>query len=115
MFNLEKYEKIIIAVLVLTLLAGLAISVYRKNLRVNVNIVGGLVNVRDESLAEKININKADVDELMRIRGVGKVLADRIVEYRSQKGLFLSPDDIKKVKGVGPSLFEKIKNKISIE
>jgi competence protein ComEA len=65
--------------------------------------------------AAAVNINKADAEELMRLKGVGKELARRIVEYRSSKGLFITKEDIKKVGGVGGSLYNKIKDDISLE
>jgi competence ComEA-like helix-hairpin-helix protein len=65
--------------------------------------------------SSRININAADADELMALKGVGKVLAGRIVEYRSSNGLFLMKEDIKRVKGIGPALYEKIKDDIVIE
>lgn len=42
------------------------------------------------------------------------VLAKAILEYRKEAN-FTSIDDLKKVKGIGDKLFEKIKNDITIE
>lgn len=64
---------------------------------------------------QKININMASRDELMKLRGVGAAHADRIVEYREKHGRFLSPEDIMKVKGIGPKTWEENKEVISIE
>jgi competence protein ComEA len=46
---------------------------------------------------------------------VGRSLAMRIVEYRNKNGPFASVEDIKKVSGIKDSLFNKIKDKITIE
>ena len=123
MFNLQKHEKVIMLFLILTLALGLVVAMYKRsncNTRVNVEHGAGLegMNISGEhSPAEgrKININEASTDELMKIKGVGKVLAGRIVDYRAQKGLFISTEDIKKVKGIGPAFFERIKDRISVE
>lgn len=64
---------------------------------------------------QKININMASRDELMKLRGVGASLADRIVEYREKNGRFLSPEDIMKVKGIGSKAWEENKEIISVE
>ena len=48
-------------------------------------------------------------------RVVGKVLAERIVAYRDSKGSFVFIEDVKNVRGVGPALFEKIKDDLSTE
>ena len=60
-----------------------------------------------------ININTADVYTLMTLNGIGEVLANNIIEYRS-KNLFRSIEEIKNVKGVGNYIYEKIKNYITI-
>ena len=61
-----------------------------------------------------ININTADKDELTKLRGVGPVIADRILEYRTNNGAFENIEDIKKVKGIGPKTFEKMKDSITV-
>ena len=62
-----------------------------------------------------ININTADEKELQKIRGVGPVIASRIVEYRNSNGLFKSIDEIKKVRGIGEKTFEKMKDSITVQ
>jgi competence protein ComEA len=62
-----------------------------------------------------ININTADENELQKIRGVGKVIAGRIVEYRKQNGAFQSIEEIKKVRGIGDKTFEKMKDTITVQ
>ena len=64
---------------------------------------------------QKIDINSATAEDLMKIKGIGKTIAARIVEYRYNHGSFSSIDDLKNVKGVGVALFEKIKNRITVE
>lgn len=61
-----------------------------------------------------ININTANLNELMTIPGIGKVKADSIVKYRVEFGNFMKIEDIMKVKGIGKSTFEKIKDSITI-
>lgn len=119
MFNLERIEKFLIAFLILTLILGFGVISLRR-LRPSVPIKIISFNKEEyaqntERLKEKININEADVNELMRLKGIGKTLAERIIDYRSNNGIFASPEEIKKVKGVGPALFEKIKDEISAE
>ncbi len=63
---------------------------------------------------EVININTADIDELMNIKGIGRSKAKAIIEYREKNGNFNSIDDIKNVDGIGDSLFEKIKMYIKV-
>jgi competence ComEA-like helix-hairpin-helix protein len=57
-----------------------------------------------EDVIQKININTATVQQLMDLKGVGEVLAQRIVEYRTQNGPFASVNDLEKVNGIGPKI-----------
>jgi len=63
----------------------------------------------------KININSASATELQSLPGIGKVTAERIIAYRTEKGAFTAIGDIVKVKGVGSKSYEKIKDLITIE
>lgn len=65
--------------------------------------------------AEKININKASVEQLTKLKNVGTKYAERIVKYRDEKGSFKSPEDIMKVKGIGSKTFEVNKEKITVD
>ncbi|MBR5236821.1 MAG: helix-hairpin-helix domain-containing protein [Clostridia bacterium] len=56
---------------------------------------------------KQIDINIATVEELMHLPKIGEVLAKRIVAYREQTP-FKVVRDIKKVSGVGDSIFETI-------
>ena len=58
----------------------------------------------------KININEAGINEL---NGIGKAKAEAIIEYR-KKSKFKSIDDIKKVEGIGESVFASIKEDITV-
>ena len=52
-------------------------------------------------IAEKININTADQEELETLPGIGPVLAQRIIEFRDEFGLFREVEDLLLVKGIG--------------
>lgn len=55
-----------------------------------------------------IDINLATVEELEAIPGVGKVIAQRIVDDRTAHGYFLAPADIIRVKGIGEKTYYKM-------
>ena len=61
----------------------------------------------------KININMASLDELMSLPGIGKVYAQRIIDYRNEHK-FKSTKDIIKVKGIGEKTYQKIKDLITV-
>jgi len=58
----------------------------------------------------KININKATVKELTKLKQVGVKVAEKIVEFREKNGPFKKPEDIMKVPGIGPKIFEQNKD-----
>ena len=62
----------------------------------------------------KILINTANKDELMTLPGIGEAKANDIIDYRNNNGLFKNIDDLKNVTGVGDSIFDKIKDLITI-
>ena len=61
-----------------------------------------------------ISINHATGEQLQKLKGIGPVLALRIIEYRETHGLFQRLEDIKKVKGIGDKIFERIREQICL-
>lgn len=72
-------------------------------------------NIEDtHNNSSKVNINTANVEQLISLNGIGDVKAKAIIEYRETNGNFSSIEDIKKVSGISESLYEKIKDSITI-
>ena len=65
--------------------------------------------------AAAVNINTADVKELMKLEGVGRRVAEKIVEYRDTHGPFKKPEELRKVEGVGNGLWERNRTRIVIK
>lgn len=55
----------------------------------------------DDSTKPKVNINLATAEELQTLPKIGPTMARRIIEYRSQHGLFRSLEDLAQVQGIG--------------
>ena len=66
-------------------------------------------------VGEKVNINTADVKELMTLSGVHHNVAERIVKYRDEHGPFKKPEDLRKVDGIGGTLFDKNRERIVVK
>ncbi|MGD2121167.1 MAG: helix-hairpin-helix domain-containing protein [Gemmatimonadota bacterium] len=60
----------------------------------------------------RVDLNRADVRELETLPGIGPALAQRIVEDRRSTGLFSKPEDLLRVRGIGPATLERIRNLI---
>jgi competence protein ComEA len=66
--------------------------------------------------AGAVNINTADAKTLAKeLVGVGPAKAEAIIKYRSEKGPFKSPDELKKVEGVGEATYEHNKASIKVK
>ena len=69
-------------------------------------------NMQKSSL---ININKANSEELQKLKGIGEMLSQNIVEYREENGKFAKIEDLMKVPGIGQNKFENIKENIKVK
>lgn len=118
--NLARVEKYLVIFLTLTLLLGAGVLAYLKS-RPPAKISIGRFPVEkppagpSAASSIRININEASAEELVDLKGVGKTLAERVISYRSLNGRFITKEDIKRVKGIGPALYEKIKDDIAVE
>ena len=61
-----------------------------------------------------LDINRASLDELARLPGVGPGLARRIVDERERRGRFESPDALRYVLGMGPKKLAAIRELITV-
>ena len=66
------------------------------------------------TVSEKVNINTANLEQLQTLSGVGASKAQAILEYREKNGNFTKIEDIMKVSGIGNSVYEKIKDSITV-
>ncbi|MGM0501860.1 MAG: helix-hairpin-helix domain-containing protein [Bacillota bacterium] len=60
------------------------------------------------------NINVAGVKELQKIKGIGKVTAENIVNYREEIGGFDSLEQVKEVSGIGAKSFANLKELMAV-
>ncbi len=60
----------------------------------------------------KVNINTADVEELVKLKYVGEKKALEIIEYRRKNGYFRTLDELKKVSGINDKFLEENKDMI---
>ena len=68
----------------------------------------------NQSTSNKISLNNASKEELMTLNGIGESKANAIIEYRNNNGLFKQIEDITNVKGIGNSVYEKIKDRLTL-
>lgn len=62
----------------------------------------------------KINLNTCTKTELLTLPGIGDSKANAILSYREQTGAFQHVEDLLKVNGIGPTLFQDIQALVTI-
>ena len=66
-------------------------------------------------VGDKVNINTAGVKDLMTLEGVGRRVAEKIVQYREAHGPFKKPEELRRVEGIGGGLWEKHRERIVVK
>ena len=73
--------------------------------------------IKDESEIvsdSTISLNTATIEELMTLPGIGEAKAKAIISYREEVGAFQNIEELKEVDGIGDTLFDQIKENITI-
>lgn len=75
---------------------------------------------KEQRLAEEaaemglVNINTADIAQLMTLPGIGEARAQDIIAYREANGAFRSKEDLQKVSGIKENMYAKLSDKITV-
>ena len=70
--------------------------------------------IEDSDDNKLVNINNADISELMTLPGVGEAKAKDIITYREKNGSFKRIEDIMNISGIKEAAFEKLKDYICV-
>ena len=68
-------------------------------------------NVKQQT---RVDLNRATLEQLIELKGIGAVKAKAIIEYRQSVGRFKSVEQLMQVKGIGPKALDKIKPLVKV-
>ena len=71
-------------------------------------------STKGEEATNKVDINRADKEELTTLSGIGASKAESIISYREESGNFQAIEDLKQVSGIGEATFDQLKDFIIV-
>ena len=105
MFHLTPQERSVVLGLCLIVFSGTLINIgLQKNLR----LFNWLHTAQKGSLLKPVDINRASVEEFLRIPGIGPKTAQFIISYRNQHKKIQDLDFLKQARGMTPERYERI-------
>ncbi len=104
--NKKSIATIIILALILVIIIVLVIG-FQKISNNKKELQKITVPTEQEDIT-KTNINNADIEDLIKVPGIGQVKAKAIIDYRENIGEFKSLKELTEVKGIGEKTLEKI-------
>ena len=114
-YSLDSNSRIIDAI---NIAGGLTYMADTEKINLAIKLEDGMIiNVfKKENLEsiEKISINKASINELMKLEGIGEAKARSIIAYRNNNGYFMSLEDLCKVNGITKDIYSKNKEFICL-
>jgi competence protein ComEA len=61
-----------------------------------------------------LDLNQASAEDLETLPGIGAVLAQRVIAFRTSAGGFRAVEDLREVKGIGSKKFDRIKSLVTV-
>lgn len=105
MIHLTSQEKSVVIGFCVIIFIGTIVHI---GLIKNICVFDWLHTAQKNSASIQININRASVEELLRVPGIGPKTAQFIMSYRHTKGVFTNLETLRQARGMSPSRYERI-------
>ena len=102
----------VLMVCILLVFSGFACA---KRSRSVATEVASLSKAQNNPTSRRININTAPAKDLEELPGIGKGLAERIIEHREKYGPFTKPEHLIMVRGISEHRFLAMRDQITVE
>lgn len=116
--DLSNFQRKAIILIFISILAGSLLLARKEPLKTQIEqklIQNNIIQKKqDVVLDKKININEADVAQLMKIPGIGSKLANEIIQYKNKNGNFTYMEQLLDIPGLGEKKLNRIKNFIDL-
>ncbi|MDF0675368.1 MAG: helix-hairpin-helix domain-containing protein [Nitrospira sp.] len=66
------------------------------------------------AIHSRLDLNRASARELESLPGIGAVMAQRVVAFRTSVGGFRTVEDLREVKGIGAKTFDRLKSLVTV-
>ncbi len=76
--------------------------------------VSGGSGTTSGSSTSLVNINTGSASDFEALPGIGEVISQRIVDYRTQNGPFASVDQLEDVSGIGEAILAEIRDLVTV-
>jgi len=112
---MNKKEKLVLIALACIFVLGVVFSIKDLNVPVLSSAQRQAYDEQAQAIRTgMIDLNTAGNMQLQLLKGIGDTKAEAIVAYRQANGPFSKKEDIMKVPGIGPSTYEKIKDRLEL-
>ena len=82
---------------------------------VSVRLLTPRAAASEETEENRVNINTASASELDALPGIGPVLAQRIIDRRTEQGPFTSVEELLEVDGIGQATLDGLREFITVK
>lgn len=110
--NRERLQTLSILFMGLLLCAAIVLYDQFAQTPIQLYTVESSLSKEEEEL--KLNLNSANKEELMEIKGIGEAIAGRIIEYRLKHGGFHYLEELLEIEGIGQAKYESLKDRLCL-